>query len=227
MTVQEQHAALETRRPSIDAIIFDLGGVISTDLSEALLEMVAAYRSDASPSAERLLSLWRPLYLEASLGRMQPQELWRRLRRDVDLGALPAGQEDQAFLSRIGLREAGMAQVLAQLREGYVLGLLSNHVGRWARALLERFALLPLFDALVISSEIGARKPDLVGYERVCELLGVAPQRAIYVGDEEEDLIACQAVGMLPIFVPGEDTSSAVGLQLEKVSDLPRFLQLA
>jgi FMN phosphatase YigB (HAD superfamily) len=225
MMGQDYRAAFQARRRSIEAVIFDLGGVITTGLSEALVEMVEWYGADASP--QRLLSQWGPLYLQASLGRTQPEELWHRLRQDVDLGELPAGHEDEEFLSRIGLREESIPQTLAVLKESYVLGLLSNHVGRWARALLERFALLPSFDVVVISSEIGARKPDLLGYERVCQMLKVAPEKAIYVADEEEDLIACQAVGMFPIFVPGEDAGSTVGLLLENVSDLPRLLQVA
>jgi FMN phosphatase YigB (HAD superfamily) len=78
---------------------------------------------------------------------------------------------------------------------------------------------------VVISSEIGARKPAHVTYERVCQLLAVAPEQAVYIADEEEDLAGCQAAGMFPIFIAGEDDSSSIGLRIDSLSDLLRLLQ--
>jgi len=209
----------------IQAIVLDLGGVIATDMGEALQALIEAYGSHMSLSQGRLYDVWRPLYTEASLGHIHPDELWRWLRRDIDLGSLPPAQEEGEFLSRICLREPSIPQTLAELKKRYAVGLLSNHVGRWARGLLERFGLSPLLDAVLISSDIGARKPAPVTYERACRLLGVAPDQAAYVGDEEEDLIGCQAVGMLAVFIPGEDSASHVGLRIDKVSDLLRVFE--
>ncbi|MBM4432206.1 MAG: HAD family hydrolase, partial [Chloroflexi bacterium] len=131
---------------------------------------------------------------------------------------------DDVFLAGVFLREPGVSDTLAALQQRYVLGLLSNHVARWAYALLERFALRPYFAAVVISSKVRARKPDLITYERICQLLSIAPERAVYIADEEEDLVGCQAAGMFPIFVPGEDAHSRVGLPIARLSDLLVFL---
>jgi len=117
-----------------------------------------------------------------------------------------------------------MPETLANLKQRYVLGLLTNHVGRWARSLLQRLKLTTFFEVVVISSEIGARKPDAVTYLRTCELLNVSPHCAVYVADEEEDLVGCEAAGMFPVFIPGEDRHSGVGLPIRNVSDLLNWL---
>lgn len=205
------------------AIALDLGGVIATSMEEALFALVEAHTPGPLPSREHLLGIWHPLYMDASLGRLHPDELWQRVRRCVDLGSLPAGQEDTDFLARIHLCDPSIPDALSELKEKYALAVLSNYVGRWARSLLERDGVMPLLDAVLISSDVGVRKPAPVIYERVCQLLGVAPRLAAYVGDEEEDLIGCQAVGMLPVFIPGQDSASSVGLRIETISDLLRL----
>ena len=209
---------------SIQAMVFDLGGVLTTGLSEALLAVLADHGVDDPQSREEALACWRPLYIRASLGRMHPDELWRELRGVADLGTLLPGQEDEQLLSHIHLPEASIPHTLARLRERRPLGLLSNHVAPWARALLERFALTPLFEAVVISSEIGLRKPAAATYERVCAMLGVAPQHSVYIADEEEDLVGCQAVGMCPFFVAGQDAESRVGWEIKQLGDLLKLL---
>jgi putative hydrolase of the HAD superfamily len=211
---------IQPPRGSIQAVVFDLGGVITTSLATALDDLLQMYASHLGPSRDRVCALWGSLYIAASLGHIEPDELWQRFRQQVDLGSLSPGQEDREFLSRIHLREADVAATLADLKRRYAVGLLSNHVGSWARALLQRFDLLNFFDGVVISSDIAARKPDPLPYLSICEQLQVPPEHAVYVADQEEDLVGCQALGMFPVFIPGQDASSRVGLWIRRISDL-------
>ncbi len=212
--------ALELESASIQAVVFDLGGVLTSGLEEAMKEVLVAHGVSAAPQREVALARWQQLYIHASLGELSAAELWRRLRRDANLGWLPAGQEDEELLSHIHLKEAGIPQTLARLQERYPLGLLSNHVAPWAHALLDRLGLTPFFEVVVISSEVGQRKPAGLVYRLVCEELNVPPGSTVYIADEEEDLLGCQAAGMFPIFIPGEDSQSDVGLEVGHVSDL-------
>jgi putative hydrolase of the HAD superfamily len=118
------------------------------------------------------------------------------------------------------MREPSFPQTTALLKGRYRVDLLSNYVGRWARLLLERFGILTLFDAVLISTEVGVRKPSAEIYRRACALLGVPPAKAAYIGDENEDMIGALQVGMLPVFIPGQDETSGVGIQIEDVADV-------
>jgi len=100
------------------------------------------------------------------------------------------------------------------------LGLLSNHVGSWTRKLLAEWGLTEMFRTVLVSSDIGVRKPDLAPYQDVCRMLKVRPGVAVYVADEEEDLVAAEKIGMFSIFIPGEDRESRVGKRIEHLSDL-------
>jgi HAD superfamily hydrolase (TIGR01509 family) len=194
--------------------------VITTGLAEAMEEALSQERPVSTAWLKQVRARWGPLYLQASLGQISADELWRQLLLGDDTRSLSAARMEARFLAAIHLREPDITQTLAALQARYRLGLLSNHVGRWARSLLDRFDLLPFFPTVVISSEVGARKPDPVPYQQVCHLMHIAPQQAAYVADEEEDLVGCQAVGMVPIFIAGQDALSRVGRVIERLSDL-------
>jgi len=53
----------------------------------------------------------------------------------------------------------------------------------------------------------------------------VPPSRAAYIGDEEEDMVGAQTVGMLPVFIPGQDLESSVGLRIDHVADVLALLK--
>jgi putative hydrolase of the HAD superfamily len=65
-----------------------------------------------------------------------------------------------------------------------------------------------LFDAEVFSNAVGLAKPDPRIYLHCCELLGIEPQDAVFVGDGANDELAgAQRVGMQAILIhrPGQD----------------------
>lgn len=76
------------------------------------------------------------------------------------------------------------AAVLAALAErGHVLGIASNF-DRRLRGLVENMPALRPVRYLVISSEIGWRKPAPEFFEAMCRQAGSAPELVFYVGDD-------------------------------------------
>lgn len=74
-------------------------------------------------------------------------------------------------------------EVLEQVRASYPIGILSNFDGR-LRVILEGLGIASLFDHWVISSEVGADKPEPYIFECALKLAGVAPAEALHVGDD-------------------------------------------
>jgi putative hydrolase of the HAD superfamily len=56
--------------------------------------------------------------------------------------------------------------------------------------------LAPLFSHVVTSAEVGARKPDPAPFRRALDLLKVAPERALHIGDDHADREGAAAAGM-------------------------------
>jgi putative hydrolase of the HAD superfamily len=74
-------------------------------------------------------------------------------------------------------------EVLEQLKKEHRLGVISNFDGR-LRMILEQFGISKYFSPVVISSEVGADKPDALIYERAAQLAGVSPNETLHVGDD-------------------------------------------
>ena len=69
-------------------------------------------------------------------------------------------------------------------------------------------AVLDLFDTVIESSKIGARKPEARFFELVCTRLRIAPEQAVYLDDLGANLKPARAMGMRTIKV--EDPASAL-----------------
>jgi putative hydrolase of the HAD superfamily len=73
--------------------------------------------------------------------------------------------------------------VLARLSSEYELGIISNF-DRRLRVVLTELGVAPLFRHVIISSEVGADKPDPWIFQEALRLAGVRASEALHVGDE-------------------------------------------
>lgn len=78
---------------------------------------------------------------------------------------------------------------------GLRLAVVSNFDRRLHR-LLEGLGLAPLLDAVVVSSEAGAAKPDPRPFELALTALELRADQAWHIGDSPEDLAGAKAAGL-------------------------------
>lgn len=80
----------------------------------------------------------------------------------------------------------------------YRLGLLSNFDdAQCGREVLDDTGVAGLFEAVIISAEVGLRKPDPRIYRRMLEMLQLDPHEVLFVGDTpREDVLGPQRAGM-------------------------------
>jgi putative hydrolase of the HAD superfamily len=67
--------------------------------------------------------------------------------------------------------------------------------------------IMSLFEHVVESSKLGMRKPDPRIYRHACELLGVPPERCVYLDDLGINLKPARALGMQTIKVVDPDVA--------------------
>ncbi len=105
----------------------------------------------------------------------------------------------------------------AARRAGLRTGLLSNS---WGMSAYPFDLLRASFDDLVISGEVGLRKPDPAIYRLAAERLAVAPEDCVFVDDLERNVEVARELGMIGIVHRGDDEATiaafdrAVGLDL-------------
>lgn len=91
----------------------------------------------------------------------------------------------------------GAARAFDALRgDGVRVALVSNNDGR-LRSVLAGHGLGERLDAIVLSSEVGAEKPDPRVFLAACAAVSVRPDEALHVGDSErEDVAGARAAGI-------------------------------
>ena len=96
--------------------------------------------------------------------------------------------------------------VLTELKNKFLLGVVSNSLGKNTRVDLTITGFIDLFDAIITSSEAGKRKPHPFIFESALKRLEVKPSEAIFVGDDiYEDILGAKQVGMKTILIGNQD----------------------
>jgi putative hydrolase of the HAD superfamily len=104
----------------------------------------------------------------------------------------------------------GAIEFLAQLRERFVVALLSDSTDILV-ADLERFGLDASFDHIFVSAHVGMTKPAPALYRHAATAMGVPPAKILVVDDLTVNLPGARSVGMrVAHFSAGSSLSSIV-----------------
>jgi putative hydrolase of the HAD superfamily len=82
-----------------------------------------------------------------------------------------------------------------------VVGVISNATDL-ARRVLDHLDLSKYFDIMVLSDEVGVRKPSKRIFQIAAEEAGVSPHRCIYAGDKlAVDVVGARSAGMNAVLI--------------------------
>lgn len=156
------------------------------------------------------------------------REAWREIVRRTFLAAdTVAAQRDlggvfEALFSHYADAAAwrpreGAGLALRGLRaRGVATAVVSNFDGR-LRGILVGLGLAPLLDLVWLPADAGAAKPDPAIFLGALRALGVAPARALFVGDDAtRDLAAARAAGL---------AAAVDATSLATLADLPTLFE--
>lgn len=111
----------------------------------------------------------------------------------------------QDYLSSLELRPC-VKKLLKEVLMEHKLGIISNFTyAPVIYAGLRNLGISQFFHAVLVSEEVGWRKPHIKIFEQALKKLGVAAEEAIYIGDSPtEDIRGAKAAGMKTVFVPSQ-----------------------
>ncbi len=151
---------------------------------------------------------------------LEPQEIGRRFREDpgcrdlliaLEEGKLAEADFEQQFGTLLGVGDQGLIDrlfagsapepamvqaVLLARRAGIRTGLISNS---WGTRRYDRARLAELFDGVVISGEVGIRKPAPEIYALGAESVGLEPSQCVFVDDLAFNLRPAAELGMATV----------------------------
>lgn len=202
-----------------DAILFDFGGVFT----ESPFEIARRFGEGLGASPERLLGLVFGPYdadTDHPWHRLERGEITLEIaRRDIiALGAAEGLDTDPfrvlaAFADRGGVREPFLAGVRRARAAGLRTAIVTNNIREFREAWRSLLPVDELFDAVVDSSEVGCRKPDLRIFRRALRSLGdCAPERAVFLDDYAGNVRAARELGIRSILVAPEPAAALAEL---------------
>jgi len=170
------------------AILFDLGNVwVNFDHRIAVNKIVPF----SSLTAEEIFNIFfdSRYTQEFEEGRVGPREFFNALRERLKLSLgfeefLPIWN-DIFFLSPDNLKVHSLARLL---KKDFAIFLISNINILHFEFLKKQFDVFGIFDGLILSYEVGARKPDFKIYDNALRLSNAASDEVIYI-DDRLDLI--------------------------------------
>ena len=122
----------------------------------------------------------------------------------------------------------GAVETVLKLHSMYRLAVVSNTMSRMPVVILEETGLSGLFDAVILSRDVGWRKPHPNIFNKALEALGVPGNQAAHVGDSpESDVAGAKSVGMVAVLVgkPTEPVDPPPDIHVESISEVPRALE--
>ncbi len=207
---------------AIRAVSFDLfDTLVDLHMDRLPLVEIAGRRIPSTYGLLHAASLqWHALDFERFAAELGQSDRESHQARAALQRELPTIERFRSFAARIGVRDDAMAQeltrahmaeikrqvtspphhpeLLARLRGRVKLAVCSNFShSETALDVLADAGLARHFDAIVISHEVGLRKPRPEIFRAVVERLGVEPAEVLHVGDNlEADVGGASAVGM-------------------------------
>jgi epoxide hydrolase-like predicted phosphatase len=210
------------RLVAYQGLILDFGGVITTDFYACLSEFCIreGLAPDAVTHALSAIPEARGVFAAAETGRAPQRELELMLAR-----LLGVSGEDLIARMLGGLRPRPETADLAKRARAAGVGtaLLSNSWGIGGYDPYAGYDLAGLFDAVVISAQVGVRKPEPSIYDLTTAKLGLRPEDCVFVDDTPANLVTARHLGMATVHFTGAPSDFAEIERLLGIESLCRL----
>ena len=199
------------------AVIFDLGGVLVHYDHAATLAAVGKLTNTPDQPLTAPPDLIEKFVTGVVNGRSFHNYLVNHVGLTPDYDTFAA-----AFTSTQRRINQGIAYAVdLQQRPDITVGIISDinniHV-QWVRANLPELAL---FNAVIMSNEVGLLKPNPAIFQLCLQQLGMTPQQAIFIDDLPANIHAARAIGMAGIVHSDwEETRDVLEEWLEENNEL-------
>jgi epoxide hydrolase-like predicted phosphatase len=195
---------MQASHPPVRAVLFDLGGVVlDVDFERAL----ASWARHSRLPPEQLRERFRtdgPYHLHET-GHLPAEGFFEHLRQMLELQC-DHGAVQEGFNAVLVAEIAQAVELLDAIRPDVPRYAISNtnavHIAEIERAFP---TLLPRFDRVFVSHEMGHRKPDAGAFQHVLDAVGVPAPQALLFDDLQPNIDAARALGMQVVLVRGPE----------------------
>jgi putative hydrolase of the HAD superfamily len=199
-------------------IIFDAMGVIF-EVGDDTNELLVPFIRHRKPQVDE--KHIQAIYLQASLGQITASDFWRLVGLEE---AYP--QIEQTYLDTCLKLDPQFKETATELSRENSLAILSNDVKEWSFYLRGRYGLSQLCREVIISSEVGYRKPSPEIYEILLERLAVPAKQCIFIDDRIANLRPAIEIGITPVWYQrkAETKNQEIQYSIQNFTELPEIV---
>lgn len=197
----------------IEALIFDLGGVVFDYSFDKTFETWSIIMDRKADDIKEMLK-FSDNFEKFERGDITPQEfigsISKQLNYEFDGVAFETGW-NEIYMDVI----SDIDSVLSGLKDRYRLVALTNTNQIHAKVWKGKYAdTLRHFEKIFSSYEIGTRKPEAKAFQTVLDYLNLAPEQTVFLDDSPEYINRARGLGINAILVTSYD---------QMISDLASF----
>ncbi len=177
----------------IKTIIFDVGGVLAECSNKILFSNIA---KAFNITWDEVYAAVKKLVPEIQAGKISDDEFWKRFS-EITGKPLPENHEKllYEYYEECSPIKQDVLELARELRaKGYQTPILSDTIETHARINWKR--LYPEFDPVVLSCEVGMKKPDKRIYELLLKKIKFKPEECVFIDDKPENIKAAEELGM-------------------------------
>lgn len=177
----------------IKAVIFDVGGVL---LQEVASKIYKALTKNVGRNLQETRTIGRKLVHKFEVGSISEDKFWKDLAeklgsnknyvKKIWLGT---------FKKNLCVRKSVIKLAADLKRHGYKVAILSNAI-KLHYDHIHRKNVYQLFSPVVLSFEVGMKKPRKNIYRLVAKKMRLKPEECIFIDDKEKNVKAAEEVGM-------------------------------
>ena len=222
-------------------VLIDFGGTLAYlgELENRRYEeaLVSTLENHGYERLEDISGALASTYVSSTKGEQKtPEEFWSIVLRKLEVSARQDLMNElealrNTHISSIWKLYDGASASLAILRKKYRLALVSNcAVG--TDKLIDSLGLADFFSCIILSYQVGVRKPDKRMYLEALSCLKLEAHECIFVADEISDLEGAREIGLktmlvrqgLDTFQGAENKNFKPDFEISQISEIARLL---
>jgi putative hydrolase of the HAD superfamily len=199
------------------AVLFDVGGVLTQPLRPMMVESALATGLDLSGVREAMSPMFssegdsgEPAHL-MERGELSLEDFLLRVGPAEDVARQVFLPSSDHYVFRRFVAHEGMATLAREVQTaGLTIGIISNVVSEWLPAWREVISATGVtFDDVVMSCEVGLRKPNPAIYELALSRLGLSAATTLFIDDFTPMAQGARDVGMTAVTLVDHDSAIA------------------
>ena len=180
----------------IKAVLFDYDGVLTLDKSGSY--SICKYISqNADVDYELFSTEYKKYNDDLLLGKVTHEQIWNQLCKNVNKNISIKYLFDSFKNTPMNLK---MIELVKKIKKNNKTGLITDNKKDRIDAAKTDFELSKLFDAILVSAEIGSQKSKENIYNKTVKELGVVYDECVFIDNQESNLIIPNRLGMKTIF---------------------------